>query len=326
MGREKLSYFIAMMLVISVFSSMNIELADAAFGCPSFADTKEEFEAVVRTALLTFLANPQASKINARELSDLSGFYERYKDNNFDNANCEEVGGASNQQIRVILGKYGEGEGGSACVITERKWGAGETIIDNNIELIVKADGFCSEKRMYFAIKQSGLVSSKEIVTLDNGFAFENNVWVARANWKALRADNPNAADPYYYFQTGFANNAIDDAKSGLLRVRYCKDEDKDGFRDAACLPVAGCDCNDNAANGAAIHLGAEEICNDIDDNCNNVKDDNVNLASQCACYNGVHNSYYTANNDVCDNWDNNCNGVVDEGLAELQGGGIDMC
>jgi hypothetical protein len=51
-----------------------------------------------------------------------------------------------------------------------------------------------------------------------------------------------------------------------------CPDVDHDGYLDAACLPEGtGDDCNDN---DSAIFPGALEICDSIDNNCDDLTDE----------------------------------------------------
>ena len=94
----------------------------------------------------------------------------------------------------------------------------------------------------------------------------------------ASAAINPNAAE---------VCNGVDDNCNGqtdelLPTTTYYLDNDVDGYgttSKAACkLPAGyatlGGDCNDTPVSGAAIHPGAAEICNGIDDDCNNQTDE----------------------------------------------------
>lgn len=55
------------------------------------------------------------------------------------------------------------------------------------------------------------------------------------------------------------------------LCIDTLKDEDRDGYVDMMC---GGEDCNDDPDTGGGIFPGAEDICNNIDDNCNGIKDE----------------------------------------------------
>jgi hypothetical protein len=141
-------------------------------------------------------------------------------------------------------------------------------------------------------------------------------------------------------------NNQIDE---GLLSTYYA-DTDVDGYGDAAssvqsCTQPAGyltdnTDCNDT---NVAVNPGATEVCNGIDDNCNNQIDEgllstyyadtdfdgygaagsSVQACSQPAGYvttnTDCNNSNAAVNpgaTEVCNGIDENCNNQIDEGLT----------
>ncbi len=169
--------------------------------------------------------------------------------------------------------------------------------------------------------------------------------------------------------------NGIDDDCDGLTDpantadcAPYYKDSDGDGYgsyqggNKCLCAAIsgyvsAGGDCDDTKA---AVHPNATEICNGIDDNCDNAVDP-LNTSgctayhidadgdafgqtfSQCAC---AADGFYTALNgddcddtnakinpkavEICDGQDNNCDGATDEGVqgtyfadADLDGYGV---
>jgi hypothetical protein len=135
----------------------------------------------------------------------------------------------------------------------------------------------------------------------------------------------------------GLDNNCDSTIDEGLAPVKtYFRDEDGDGYGDPAvsvmaCAAPRGYVESNNDCDPAAftIHPGADELCNDIDENCNMVKDENaVDVGADCAdagkgeCFDGavgcvagakVCQSKKTPKPDVCDTLDNNCNGTVDE-------------
>lgn len=99
-----------------------------------------------------------------------------------------------------------------------------------------------------------------------------------------------------------------------------CIDEDGDGFGINCKAP----DCDDF---DAAIHLGATEVCNSKDDNCNGIVDEGLirdcGVSSAGACTIGSERctagswtgcTAVLPSTEICGNSiDDNCNGVVDE-------------
>jgi len=150
--------------------------------------------------------------------------------------------------------------------------------------------------------------------------------------------------------------NLVDDNCNGqinedLVFVNYYIDTDLDGYGGGtatnSCTPILGnyvtnnFDCNNNNAN---IRPNATEICNSIDDNCNNLIDDGLNFTNYYidtdadgfgagpalnTCSN-PGNGYSTSNTDcnnsnaairptaseICNQLDDNCNSNIDEGLV----------
>ncbi|MBI3756537.1 MAG: hypothetical protein HY267_01020 [Deltaproteobacteria bacterium] len=107
-------------------------------------------------------------------------------------------------------------------------------------------------------------------------------------------------------------------------------DADGDGFT------VAQGDCNDT---NAAIHPGAVELCNGIDDNCDGTVDEGFDVGAACAvgvgacarsgvkvCTTDGGGTICSATPgsptaEVCNNIDDNCNGQIDEGLGTISCG-----
>jgi len=145
-------------------------------------------------------------------------------------------------------------------------------------------------------------------------------------------------------------NNLIDD---GITFVNYYIDTDSDGYGagtaiNACSNPGPGyvannLDCNNT---NAAIRPGATEICNAIDDNCNNLIDDGLTFVNYYidtdsdgfgsgtatnSCSNPgsgyvINNTDCNNNNpdirpnaiEICNAVDDNCNGLINEGIVFL--------
>jgi len=148
------------------------------------------------------------------------------------------------------------------------------------------------------------------------------------------------------------ANNVVDDHCKGQVdatKYIYYRDADKDGFGDRsqtilACAAPAGYveddrDCDDL---NAKVHPLAKEVCNEIDDNCNNIVDEGAHVSfyadkdgdgygnadhSVLAC--SAPDGYVANNTDcndsdatmhptaaeMCNNIDDDCNGIIDDGV-----------
>jgi len=164
-------------------------------------------------------------------------------------------------------------------------------------------------------------------------------------------AVNPGATEVC----NGIDDNCNGQIDEGLLSTYYA-DTDVDGYGDAgssvqACSQPAGyvttnTDCNDS---NAAVNPGATEVCNGIDDNCNNQIDEGLTFTNYYVDTDGdgygagtatnacsQPSGYVTTNTD-CNNsnaavnpgttescntaYDDNCNGLINEGCAVCPGG-----
>jgi len=150
-------------------------------------------------------------------------------------------------------------------------------------------------------------------------------------------------------------NMTIDDAEDCPLAQGeiYYVDLDGDGYGSknyskVFCSPPASgwvlpnniSDCVDDPNQNPLapyINPGAQEKCNDIDDNCNGLKDEGLNYAEICTpAANGIcatvsdvrcvegefyHSdcqSFGNPSTELCDNLDNDCDGLTDEDFPSL--------
>ena len=149
---------------------------------------------------------------------------------------------------------------------------------------------------------------------------------------------NPEVCD-------GQDNDCDGKVDNGLDKI-YFKDKDKDGYgaKDdtvVACkLPdgatMDSSDCNDDPKTGAAVHPGAIETCNHIDDNCNGQIDDGDGVqfssfvdadgdsyGSQIVKFIGCKTDQgFIGSSDDCDDADLN----VHPGAKELCDGKVNNC
>jgi hypothetical protein len=135
---------------------------------------------------------------------------------------------------------------------------------------------------------------------------------------------------------------ASDPRPAGPVPAAECTDADGDGYADCSsgCDPV-GLTCGDCDDSNADVHPGATEVCNGIDDDCNQQVDDNLNYVScglgACnrviySCANGQPQECVpgTPSTEVCNGKDDDCDGEPDNGLVQSCstscGTGVSLC
>ena len=112
-----------------------------------------------------------------------------------------------------------------------------------------------------------------------------------------------------------------------------CDGNNFNGFAnaDGDAFPACLGDCNDN---NASIYPGAPEICDNLDNDCNSVVDENFDNDGdgfttcdlpQPDCNDG-DNSIFPGAPEACDGIDQNCDGEPDDGFADADGDGFVFC
>ncbi len=112
--------------------------------------------------------------------------------------------------------------------------------------------------------------------------------------------------------------------------VNTCVDHDGDGYGEGCDI---GIDCDDT---NVAIHPGAQELCDGLDNDCDGATDEGFNLGESCTngegacqntgvlvCSNDGFSSVCNAipgepSEEVCDSIDNDCNGEVDDKIDDI--------
>ena len=136
--------------------------------------------------------------------------------------------------------------------------------------------------------------------------------------------------DPYVFAAAVEECDGMDNNCDGLKDEGF-PDTDSDGLKD--CIDPdddndGDGDVTDCADNNSAIHSGAAEICNGLDDDCDKkVDEDTGSLAcgkgicfhTISACVEGIEQEcdpFAGAGEEICDGQDNDCDGQTDEDLG----------
>ena len=111
-------------------------------------------------------------------------------------------------------------------------------------------------------------------------------------------------------------DDGIDQDCDGIDRECTCAETDLDGDGYGTAVVCADIDCDDT---NPAVHPGAVEICNGIDDDCDidvdeGYDNDGDGVATCMGDCDDNNDAVFPGNPETCDAYDNDCNGLVDEG------------
>jgi len=143
--------------------------------------------------------------------------------------------------------------------------------------------------------------------------------------------------DPHNFTGNSETCDGMDNDCDSVADNGLTFDVDGDGYSSTTSCSGSKDDCNDN---DVAINPGAVEICDDIDNNCDGSKDENLTQPSICGvgecastgtetCVHGVWQNNCVAGNpaaEICDGKDNNCDGSIDEDLTQPTTCGVGEC
>src|SRR3989344_2809004 len=255
-----------------IFFFMCVALVDSSLNCPGNADALDEFKAISSAALLEFLGDPDNSKLNSNEVSDVSSFYDKYK-NNWGNADCNEVGTISGSTIKAIIEKYtGVVDSGLSCRVENPRWSIEQTFEGVDVTLTVDAPKCNEGVTVNFDVKERDFTKDDDRVVKnpDNAAVLDEKATTTwKTEWQRDEEQTPsgpkNDEPPEYYFTASLGSSSV---RSGILTVTQCVDADRDGYSSVTC---GGNDCKDN---DASIHPNVIESCDSKDNNCNLAADE----------------------------------------------------
>ena len=143
------------------------------------------------------------------------------------------------------------------CVIKNYTHG----IYLNNSENTILENNTLKYNSLGIYSNNSNSTINSNIVCYNAEFDFYSGGWLSSTG----AANTCNKYD-------GWKDDCMIDAGCANTCELICSDNDGDGFNGTAIECPTGTDCNDN---NDSINPGAEELCNKIDDNCNNQVDEN---------------------------------------------------
>ncbi|MBI2668708.1 putative metal-binding motif-containing protein [Candidatus Woesearchaeota archaeon] len=205
----------------------------------------------------------------------------------------------------------------------------------------------CEKKKFYWDGDEDGFPIKYGIEACNppGGYISVPDPW--NEDWNGDCNDSNDKIHPFAKETcNGIDDNCNGNADEGFLRFPWHKDNDGDGFGNSGGLEKLFCneptkgyvknkdDCNDN---NSYLNPVALELCNGIDDNCDNNVDETCECidgttqkcgltdGGECGygvqkCVEGTWGECKGAINPVeeeCDGLDNNCNGLTDENLTQ---------
>lgn len=158
------------------------------------------------------------------------------------------------------------------CELTSAYWD--KTSAQENALVSLTVEGRnCNNKIASFEIIEDDPIDDDKITSLQSTDFLDGKAYTSwYAEWQD---DGYNGENPEYYFIANVDGKSIN-SNNQLEVYQQCIDSDGDGFgksSSSACT-YSGRDCKDDDPN---VKPGATEVCNNKDDNCDGITDENVN-------------------------------------------------
>jgi hypothetical protein len=151
------------------------------------------------------------------------------------------------------------------------------TNFNNNTKTIPQGSVVNPHEYFVYSITSQYLGNTNEQIVLKNT--------LYESDRTAIKSDSANDGRCWSRIPTAIDNNIDSDWLFQLCTKNWSNnDKDHDGYDDKSS-PVNGTDCNDN---NSSINPSVAELCNNKDDNCNSLVDENLTLSCGSGVCSGV--------------------------------------